>query len=280
MNNNSLSTILRNLGLNNQVFEAFQTENLSVWGIELSGEIANNIWDSLKNELAHINHYPLMASDIEFLKYGFTHNYEWLTEKGIIKSSNYWEDFIQLSDQIDVEQWLLNKDLQSKKKHNYDNLISFTRESFEGVQYLYDEDDLSPEEYLIGFVPDIPPYPKCLYDTRNNQFYEKITILFTPTKHSWQIPAYFLFGAFNDCPNPQYHCAIWQYWQQKYGAEIIGLESLEASIKNAPITWEEALNLAQQHYYYCTDIIQQAPTTVEAYAKFLQQSNYWFFWWD
>jgi hypothetical protein len=280
MNNNSFNTILIKLGVNNPAFEAFQTEGLNLWGVELSGELAHKIWNNLKTELGHINHCPVIISDIEFLKFEFTHNYERWTEKGIIKSANYWEDFIQLSAQIDVEQWLLDKHIQAMKRGNYTDLIAYTRENYAGIRYLYDEDDLTEEEFLIGFVPEIPLYPKCLYNDRTEQFYEKVTILFVPTLHTWQIPAYFLFGAFNDCPPPQYHCAIWQYWQEKYGAEIIGMGSLEASIKKLPATWEEALELAQQHYYYCTDVLQQTPSTIEALAKYLQQSYYWHFWWD
>jgi hypothetical protein len=92
MNNLSFNTILSKLGVNSPVLEAFHTEALNLWGVELSGELAHNIWGNLKTELAHINHCPVIISAKEFLQEEFMQNYEWWTEKGIIKSTNYWED--------------------------------------------------------------------------------------------------------------------------------------------------------------------------------------------
>jgi hypothetical protein len=183
---------------------------------------------------------------------------------------------------MDIEKWFADEHEQKMQKYDYTDLITHTRENFAGIRYLYDEDDLTEEEFLIGFIPEVPIYPRNLYNIRTNQFYEKVTIHFVPTAHTWQIPAYFLFGAVNECPLPQEHCAIWQYWQQKYDAEIIALDfsALEAKVKRLPFTWEEALELAQQQYYYCPDNVNQSPATLEAFAKYLQQSHYWHFWWD
>jgi hypothetical protein len=68
MNNNSFNTILSKLGVNNPVFEAFQTEALNLWGVELNGEQIHHIWEDLKKELHLINHSPLVISDIEGIK--------------------------------------------------------------------------------------------------------------------------------------------------------------------------------------------------------------------
>jgi hypothetical protein len=210
------------------------------------------------------------------------HNYESWSERKLIQTPNYWDNFIELSMKLEVEKWLANVREQQMQNYDYTDLITHTREKFASERYLYDEDDLTEEEFLIGFIPEVSPYSRYLYNTRTNQFYEKETILFTPTLHTWQIPAYFLFGAMNECPLPEEHCALWQYWQQKYGAEIIALDfsAIEAKVERLPATWEEALELAQQLHYYCPDNVNQSPYTIEAFAKYLQQSYYWHFWWD
>jgi len=98
----------------------------------------------------------------------------------------------------------------------------------------------------------------------------------------WKIPAYFNYGGWNDCPDVSEHCAIWCYWEQKYGAKIVGISGdiIEAYVSNPPKTQEEAMELAWEHYLYCYDIVDQGMETISNLGALLLNSKTWYFWWD
>jgi hypothetical protein len=102
------------------------------------------------------------------------------------------------------------------------------------------------------------------------------------TDRNWKIPAYFNFGGWNNCPSPEVQCAIWKYWQQEYGAKIVGVSNdvIEAHVSKPPTTEDEAMALAWQHYAYCNDIIDQGDETVAKLASVLINHHCWYFWWD
>lgn len=101
-------------------------------------------------------------------------------------------------------------------------------------------------------------------------------------EHSWQIPAHLGFGGWNHCPAPAEHCALWQHWQQKYDARIVGVSGdvIEAHVENPPTTREEAIAVAWQHYLYCPDLVEQGEETITNLAAALLDQKVWFFWWD
>lgn len=98
----------------------------------------------------------------------------------------------------------------------------------------------------------------------------------------WQIPAFFKYGGWNDCPNPEIHCAIWKYWEEQYGAKIVGLSGdvIEATVFNPPKSQQQAMELAWQQYTYCYDIVAQGVETVANLAATLLHHHNWYFWWD
>lgn len=100
--------------------------------------------------------------------------------------------------------------------------------------------------------------------------------------HSWQIPAHFKYGGWNDCPAPEVHCALWKYWEEKYGAKIIGVshDVLEAIVERPPTTNDEAMTLAWEQYLYCYDIVDQGLESIANLASTILEHEYWFFWWD
>lgn len=102
------------------------------------------------------------------------------------------------------------------------------------------------------------------------------------TDRNWKIPAYFNFGGWNNCPSTEVQCAIWKYWQQEYGAKIVGVSNdvIEAHVSKPPTTEAEAMALAWQHYAYCNDIIDQGDETVAKLASVLINHDCWYFWWD
>lgn len=101
-------------------------------------------------------------------------------------------------------------------------------------------------------------------------------------EESWQIPAYFNFGGWNECPRPEIHCAIWRFWQECYGAYIVGIntEVIEAHVRFPPMTTEASRQLAERHYLYCNDLISQGYGSITKLAGGINNHDCWCFWWD
>mgnify|MGYP000909809657 CR=1 FL=1 len=99
---------------------------------------------------------------------------------------------------------------------------------------------------------------------------------------SWQLPAFAKFGSWNACPDPELHCALLGYWNEKYGAEIVCLsrDTIECKVSRPPSHTESALALAWEQYWYCSDIVMQGVGTVSNLAATLLNADYWYFWWD
>lgn len=112
--------------------------------------------------------------------------------------------------------------------------------------------------------------------------FEKCFLGIAPTVESWQVPAYVRFGDWNCCPKPEEHCAVFRYWQEKYGAEIVSLthDVIECCVLKPPQSEEECWELAWQQYAYCPDIVEQGVGTIGDLASTLRDSSYWYFWWD
>jgi hypothetical protein len=109
-----------------------------------------------------------------------------------------------------------------------------------------------------------------------------VLIALVPVEHSWQIPAFLKIGGWNDCPTAAEHTAIFRYWHQHYGIRVasIGADVIELEIDRPPTTREQALQLAQQQFIYCPDIVYQGTQTIAALASTLLNGRVWFFWWD
>ena len=103
-----------------------------------------------------------------------------------------------------------------------------------------------------------------------------------PTDDGTTVPAYLRWGGWNDCPAPEYHVAAMRTWRDRYGAELIGMNSDTINMRVAakPKTRKEALALARDQHIYCSDVIDQGVQTYSAHAADLMANDWWFFWWD
>ncbi len=122
--------------------------------------------------------------------------------------------------------------------------------------------------------------PREILGQRN--FHEKAVIGLVPASKSWEVPAVLSFGGWNDCPYAGDQVAVLRYWNEIYGAELVGLSGdvMELEPARKPSTKEEALKLAQEQYWFCTDIVEQGVGTIETLAAGLMESSVWYFWWD
>jgi hypothetical protein len=107
-------------------------------------------------------------------------------------------------------------------------------------------------------------------------------IVIFPARHGWEVPAYANWGGWNENPEPAFHVAALKSWQDRYGAELVGMSGdvMNLRVAKRPATREEALGLAREHYAYCADIVDQGVGTLSALAATYLKSRWWFFWWD
>ena len=98
----------------------------------------------------------------------------------------------------------------------------------------------------------------------------------------WHLAATLKYGAWNECPHAEIHCALHRKWQSKYGSQITGMsgDTIECLVSNPPQTREAAVELAWEQYWYCTDNVDQGCESINRFAAILLDSPYWCFWWD
>lgn len=103
-----------------------------------------------------------------------------------------------------------------------------------------------------------------------------------PTKNPWEVLAWIPFGGWNACPMPEEAMAVLKHWYEKYGAVpgCIGHDTLELYVPQPVGEGEAAMQLAQEQFMFCEDIVYQGVESVPALAKTLEQSTVWYFWWD
>jgi hypothetical protein len=111
---------------------------------------------------------------------------------------------------------------------------------------------------------------------------ERVYIGLLPTTKSYEIPILLRFGGLANCPNSPEHCAMLKRWSEIYGACLMAIEPnvIECFVEEPPMTKEQALKAAREHYGYCSDRVEQAEGELAPYAYELLNSGLWTFWWD
>jgi hypothetical protein len=111
---------------------------------------------------------------------------------------------------------------------------------------------------------------------------QTVYIALMPTEDWTTVPAHLRWGGWDDCPPPEYHVAALRSWRDRFGAELVGLSSnrMDLNVTRPPQTRPEALDLAREHYVYCSDIVHQGLGTLSALAARLMGNAWWAFWWD
>lgn len=89
-------------------------------------------------------------------------------------------------------------------------------------------------------------------------------------------------GGWNDCPDSSVLTAFAKRWHASFGAEVVSItrDVMEFTVANPPTTREAASKLAMEQYIFCPDIVEQGVGDVVTLAATLQNSSYWYFWWD
>lgn len=97
-------------------------------------------------------------------------------------------------------------------------------------------------------------------------------------ENPWDVLAHFEYRVWYESLYLKEQCAMWRSWYEQYDAHVVSTthEYLEAKVLKPPTTKEQAMELAWQHYYYCSDIVD----IIADHAVSLLNSEYWYFWWD
>ena len=64
------------------------------------------------------------------------------------------------------------------------------------------------------------------------------------------------------------------------GAAMHRHDVMNIRVQRKPDTRAAALDLAREHYVYCSDIVDQGAGTLSALAAALMENDWWYFWWD
>lgn len=178
-------------------------------------------------------------------------------EESMEASEQSASEIIAAAESIDIQEWFSNKRkaLETDFSDSLGNWLGES-EAKQGLTLAFDMMTGQPHQDLVGAQ--------------------------IATDESWQIPAFFKYGGWNECPDPALHCAIWKYWQEKYGAHIVGVSNdvIEAYVTKPPATQQAAIELAIEQYLYCADIVDQGVETISNLGSAIINHHAWYFWWD
>ncbi len=166
--------------------------------------------------------------------------------------------------EIDATEWFKEKEKEAKEE--------------------FEEDELEMSEIVGEWPENISDGQSFTLatDILSGDLLETVYGVKIEAKDSSEVLIKFKYGGWNDCPNTEEQIAIWKYWEEKYGAKVVGVgnDIIEAYVENPPKTKEEAMVLAYEQYYYCYDIVDQGCETISNLAASLLNSKVWYFWWD
>ncbi len=230
-------------------------KNSGIWYFATAGEHALARWQTLRNVVEHTGHWPVLLggdTSIEAHAASFGRKGAQATIATILDDAQ----------RFDAAGWM---------QHELD--------------MRYEEEPEFSVGEMVGEWPDDAP--------GNNQFMipidyktqlplPKSYIGLVPTSMSWQVPTYLRFGDWNYCPKPAIHSAVLRYWEQQYGAEIVGcsFDTIELRITRPPNDQPSALKLAHEQFAYCPDVVEEDTGALTEHAASLLKSGVWLFWWD
>lgn len=99
---------------------------------------------------------------------------------------------------------------------------------------------------------------------------------------AWEVFPKLGWGNWNECPEAAVHAAVHRYWGERYGAEVVAItqDVVQCIVARPPVEPAACMLLAREQYAYCEDIVEQGVGSIANLAATLQNSPYWYFWWD
>lgn len=207
----------------------------------------------------------------------------WRRLRSLVDASGCWPVLLGSDEDLEMHQ----ENLEEAEEVSSHTLIRAAT-GLDVQVWLKEQGDAS-EVDLQGAWPDRVPAerdPDAEFtiptDILTRKPFPAVHLALVPTRVGWEVPAYLRFGGWNACPQPEEHLALWRYWGERYGAEIVGIshDVVEATVSRPPTDRESALALAREQYLYCDDIVSQGCGSLNVLAALLLRRSTWYFWWD
>jgi hypothetical protein len=267
----SLRALLRQADIDaNSLAPLFDSAPEHGFEFVVSGSDAITTWHRLRERTPPIGYWPvLLGDDARLAQHGEVMNrLRRLTPEKILAEA----------DTIDPVAWFENRYLDE-----LDDLRRRLADSEGASDWIRVADLLAAEGPLRG-LPQGPwdDGPRSEPEFRIPlQYPSRVHVGLVPTGMGWQTPAYLRFGAWGACPSPGENVALLEYWEEHYGAGVVGLagDMMELRVARPPQTENAALDLAKQQYLYCPDIVTLGTKTVQRLAGSLLDSTIWPFQW-
>ena len=167
-----------------------------------------------------------------------------------------------------------------------DDLLAARQKDLEDYLKAYpDSGTLEEFQPNVGEWPSVAPESPELTvhaDVLSQKPYARCFLVIFPTDKSYEVPAYAKWGGWNANPMPEVHVAALKSWEERYGAQLVGMDAavLNLKLERRPTTREEAMAVAREQYAYCEDIVLQGVDSLSNLAASNLESDWWYFWWD
>jgi len=258
-----LEKTLREAGIDTSSFKVLFGEGKeAIYTLSTHGSAAIALWQVLRKLVEETGYWPVVLGSKNDMETHLT----FLEQYGDLSIV---PEVIEDGLRIDAKGWLdanLAFILEENEKH--------------GIERHGDW----PEEGSVDTIEDyeIPLDVVLIGDSYGYTPYSEVFVALVPTKISWHVPAWLIFGNWNDCPGPTEHVSILRRWEEQYGAEIVGIshDVIEMQVSRPPRDRTTAVTLAEEQYAFCYDIIDQGAETIEVLAAVLLNGRIWHFWWD
>ncbi|MBD2342319.1 DUF4253 domain-containing protein [Calothrix sp. FACHB-156] len=279
INQSQLKSILAQHSIKSDTLELlWEVDSQKIYGLTVAGSEAIIHWQQLRQLVDETEHYPLLLGNRDEVE---SHR-ETLKFYSQDSSSNQLLTVLEIITQADafnIDEWLNNKAQQQREER-----AAWSADYSSTIEMQNTLDPLTQAEIgewdnLISEQPERYTIP---YNILTRLPHPNIVLAIIPTTFSWQVPGFLKFGNWNDCPLPTIHVGLMKYWQQKYGAEVVGIthDVVEMCVNHPPQNCEDAFRLAQEQYMYCSDIVDQGVETLNNLAAMLLNRQIWYFWWD
>ena len=121
--------------------------------------------------------------------------------------------------------------LENYKKIDCAQWFKERKQEYVENEYLNEEYEFSDDsdylDYFKNFNEDETFYLNSIFDGETGKARENVGLFKIPADKAYEIPGWFLFGGFNECPLPEEIIAISKYWYEKYDARIAAITDSE-----------------------------------------------------
>jgi len=221
--------------------------------VKIAGADALRVLDEYRAQYPATRQYPFLIGDAEDLE---------LLQEYIEEEAHDPAEILRASLEVDPSAWIAER--RASIEEDFDGL--------DDAEIVGEWPDGEVGETEIGLHKDVI----------TGEIKPEVYLGLATVDEPWQLPAILNYGNWNDCPPPEVHAAFHRDWLRKYGAEIVGMSNdvVQCVVKNPPHDREAAMELAWEHYWYCSDVVEQGCGSIANLAAALLDSPCWYFWWD